>query len=89
MVEPGSVHHVVLASAEIVGAVLFTFRRAQLIGSGILLLVFCLGTVSATMLGDLPGLFFFYGGTVAFILSMDRRLIADAPACIESVASKL
>jgi hypothetical protein len=77
MVGHASIHHVVLGAAEITGAVLFAFRRAQLIGAGILFLVFGFGTFLATMLGELPVRFFFYAGTVAFIVLMDRRMAVD------------
>ncbi len=68
------IHQIALGSVEIVGAILFLFRRTQVMGAGILILIFAVATILAAMMEELTGRFLFYAGTVAYILLTDRRL---------------
>lgn len=67
-------HHAVLvAPLEICGAFLFLWRRTQIAGAGLLLLVFALAGMIETIHGELPAHLLQYGASTVFILLLDRR----------------
>jgi hypothetical protein len=63
-----------LASAEIVAALLFLFRRTQRLALAGLLAVFTMASVMAIIAGEMPLRFVYYAATAAFIVLVDRRL---------------
>jgi hypothetical protein len=67
-------HHVPLASAEIVGALLLIRRRSQWLGLALLLLVFAAAQVMAAMQGTWPTRFLQYAAGALLIVLMDRAL---------------
>jgi hypothetical protein len=69
----------VLGSAEVVAALLFTFRRTEVIGLAALLAIFAIAFGLAIFAGEMPLRFVYYAATAVFILAVDRR-IALQPA---------
>jgi ABC-type uncharacterized transport system permease subunit len=67
-------HLVGLASAEIVGALLFLIRPSQKAGAVILLLVFAAAAALTAAQGGNPLRFAYFAGTVLFILHVDASL---------------
>jgi len=67
-------HHAVLvAPLEICGAFLFLWRRTQIAGAGLLLLVFALAGMIETIHGEFPAHLLQYGASTVFILLLGRR----------------
>jgi hypothetical protein len=64
---------VALASVEIVAAVLFIFPRIEIFAGIALLIVFAVAEVLSIMDEEVTLRFFFYAGTVLFILAAVRR----------------
>ena len=63
-----------LASAEIAGAVLLMWRRAAAIGACVLLVVFACAQVMAAMEGEWPTRFLQYAASTLLIVTLDRGL---------------
>jgi hypothetical protein len=66
-----------LGTAEIGGALLFLVRSTQLAGLALLLVVFALAALTATLLGENPLRFFYYAATALFILAVDRSTMME------------
>lgn len=75
-------HHVVLlATAEIAGALLLMWRRAQWVGAALLLVVFAAAQVLSAVEGDYPTRFLQYAASTLLIVLLDRTLTpADTAA---------
>jgi hypothetical protein len=56
-----------LAAAEVVGAILFAFRRARFLGLAILLAVFAIAATIEIHLHELPLRFVFYAASALFV----------------------
>jgi ABC-type uncharacterized transport system permease subunit len=71
-------HLIVLASAEIVGALLFLIRPSQNLGAVVLLLVFAAAAAMTVAQGGNPLRFVYFAGTVLFILHVDASMTRPA-----------
>jgi hypothetical protein len=68
-------HHVVLlATAEIAGALLLMWRRAQWAGVAVLLVVFATAQVISAVEGEYPARFLQYAASTILIVLLDRAL---------------
>jgi hypothetical protein len=68
-------HHVVaLAAGEIAGATALAWRRTQLIGAGLLLLVFAAAQVLSVVLGEWSTRFLIYAASTLVIVLLDARV---------------
>ena len=67
-----------LAGAEIAGAVILCWRRTQWLGAGLLLIVFACAQVLSAMEGEWPIRFLLYAASVLLIVTMDRTLTRAA-----------
>ncbi|HEX4736453.1 MAG TPA: hypothetical protein VH331_02720 [Allosphingosinicella sp.] len=72
------VHLIVLGSVEIVGAILFLWRKTQLAGTVILLVVYALATLLTLAEGGNPLRFLYFAATALFILHVDHSLRRQA-----------
>lgn len=73
----GFSHLTILASVEIVAALLFLFRRGEIWACAILLTVYSIATAISVTLGDWTLRFVYYGATAIFIAMASRNLRAD------------
>ena len=71
---------VLLASAEIVGALMLTWPRAQWVGAAVLLLVFAGAQVMSAVEGDYPTRFVQFAASTILIVLLDRTLSRGQPA---------
>jgi hypothetical protein len=62
-----------LAAVEIVAALLFAFRRLEIPAGIALLITFAIAEVLSILSAEVTLRFFFYAGTVLFILAAARR----------------
>ena len=62
-----------LAGLEIAAALLFLFRRSQLLGASLLAMIFIVAFVGDLATGGMPARFMLYLGTAIFILYLDRQ----------------
>ena len=68
-------HHVaLLAAAEIAGALLLLWHRAQSAGAVVLLVVFAVAQVIAASEGEYPTRFLQYAASTLLIVTLDRAL---------------
>ncbi len=68
-------HHVVLlAAAEIAGALMLLWRRAQWVGAALLLVVFSGAQVMSAFEGEYPMRFLQYVASTVLIVILDRTL---------------
>jgi hypothetical protein len=75
----GHGHHIiVLATAEIAGATTLAWRRTQLIGAGLLLLVFATAQVLSAAMGEWSTRFLLYAASTLVIVLLDGRISAPA-----------
>jgi hypothetical protein len=81
-------HHVVLlAAAEVLGALLLLRRRLQWLGVSLLLSVFSCAQLISAAAGSYPTHFAQYAASALLIVSMDRVLTrAGTPRCGEAAA---
>jgi|GEM_PF-2965075 len=63
-----------LAGAEIVAALLFLWRPAQLWAGGALLAIFAIAVVVDLTHGGVPARFAYYGATVLIVMFLDNQL---------------
>jgi hypothetical protein len=75
-----SQHIVPLATAEIAGALLLMWRRAQWVGAALLLAVFACAQVISAIEGDYPTRFLQFAASTVLIVMMDRALSRARPA---------
>ena len=74
-------HHVVLlAAAEIAGALMLLWRRAQWVGAAVLLVVFATAQVLSAVEGEYPTRFVQYAASTLLIVLLDRALSQAGPA---------
>jgi hypothetical protein len=71
---------VLLAGAEIAGALLLCWRRTQWPGAAVLLIVFAAAQVHSAMQGEWPIRFLLYAASALLIVTMDRRLAPGRPS---------
>ncbi len=77
----GCSHHIVLlAAAEIAGALLLMWRRAQWVGAALLLAVFTCAQVISAVEGDYPTRFLQFAASTVLVVMMDRALSRARPA---------
>jgi len=69
-----------LASAEILGALLFLLSATQLFGLAMLLLVFAVAAIESALGGEIPLRFVYFAATALFIHAVDRRIKVEATA---------
>jgi len=69
----GFSHQIILASVEIVAALLFLFRRSEIWACAILLAVYVIATAISVTFGDWSLRFLYYGATAAFIVIAARN----------------
>ncbi|PYY20782.1 MAG: hypothetical protein DMG62_22020, partial [Acidobacteria bacterium] len=68
-------HHIVLlAAAEIAGALLLMWRRAQWVGAAVLLAVFAAAQIMSAVDGECPTRFLQYAASALLIVLLDRTL---------------
>ena len=72
------VHLALLGSVEIVGALLFLWRRTQLAGAGLLLIVYAFAAVLTIVEGGNPLRFLYFAATALFILHVDASVPRQA-----------
>jgi hypothetical protein len=83
----GHAHHVVLlATAEIAGAATLAWRRTQLIGAGLLLLVFATAQVLSAVMGKWPTRFLLYAASTLVIVLLDVRV--SGPTALRTRSSQ-
>lgn len=71
----GQAHHVLLlATAEIAGALLLLWQRTQWAGAALLLLVFALAQALAATEGEYPTRFLQYAASTLLIVSLSKAL---------------
>ena len=75
-----SQHIVPLATAEIAGALLLMWRRAQWVGAALLLAVFAGAQVISAIEGDYPTRFLQFAASTVLVVMMDRALSRARPA---------
>ena len=74
-------HHVVLlAAAEIAGALLLMWRRAQRVGAAALLAVFACAQVISAVEGEYPTRFLQFAASTVLVVMLDRALSPARPA---------
>jgi hypothetical protein len=71
--EPGVV---LLAGAEIAGALILLWRRTQWLGAALLLVVFAVAQAISALHGEWPIRFLLYAASALLIVTMDRALLA-------------
>ena len=64
----------VLAGAEIAGALILCWRRTQAFGAALLLVVFASAQVMSAMQGEWPTRFLLYAASALLVVTMDRTL---------------
>jgi hypothetical protein len=68
-------HHIVLlAAAEIAGALMLMWRRTQWVGAAALLAVFAGAQLISAIEGDYPTRFLQYAASTVLVVMMDRAL---------------
>jgi uncharacterized membrane protein HdeD (DUF308 family) len=70
----GHAHVLLLATVEIIAAILFAFRATRKGGGIVLLLVFGIAIVLTAVSGNVPANLLFYAVNVAFVLALERSL---------------
>jgi len=72
-----------LAGLEIAAALLFLFRRSQLLGASLLAVIFVVAFIGDLAAGGMPARFVLYLGTAIFILYLDgqSRAAGEPHAC--------
>ncbi len=71
----GRAHHLVLlAAAEIAGALLLMWRRAQCVGAALLLAVFACAQVISAFEGEYPTRFLQFAASTVLVVMMDGAL---------------
>ena len=80
LAEHGDHPVMLLAGTEIAGALMLCWRRAQWLGAGLLLIVFCGAQVLSAMQGEWPTRFLQYAASALLIVIMDRTLRARREA---------
>jgi hypothetical protein len=66
-------HHIVLlAAAEIAGALLLMWRRSQWVGAALLLAVFACAQLISAIEGDYPTRFLQFAASAVLVVMMDR-----------------
>jgi uncharacterized membrane protein YphA (DoxX/SURF4 family) len=73
-------HVVLLASVEIVGALMLMWPRAQWVGAAVLLLVFAGAQVISAVDGHYPTRFLQFAASTILIVLLDRTLSRGQPA---------
>jgi len=71
---------IVLAIGEVLGALLFLVAAAQVVGLVLLLFIFAIAAVEATLFGENPLRFLYFAATALFIYAVDRRIKKEATA---------
>jgi hypothetical protein len=79
-------HVVALASAEIAGALLLSWRRTQWLGLTVLLLVFAGAQLMAAVAATWPTRFLQYAGSALLIVMLDRALGGESPPSARCLA---
>jgi hypothetical protein len=72
------IHLALLGSVEIAGALLFLWRKTQLAGAVLLLIVYALATLLTLAEGGNPLRFLYFAATALFILHVDNSLRRQA-----------
>ena len=77
-------HAQLLAASEIIGALLFLWRRSEIAGAGILLLLFATAETFSALKGQWATHFLQYAASVIFIVISSRSLRSNTNAARSS-----